>query len=155
MRSALAEATSRADRAALALGCTTSELPEAAERHARDARLSARALLDLRHELAPLLGSRLAAGDDPVPHLHRPESDMAFLGAIAAGASRAGGRVVLVTGGETPGPGVFVLAGPHEGVQRLAARLRERLGVRGGGPEGRFQGKVSGIEELVAAVRAG
>mgnify|MGYP002631472736 CR=1 FL=1 len=109
---------------------------------------------DMRAELARFLGAQLAQTQDRFAHLHRPGGDMAFLNNIGAAVARlAPDLPVFLTAAQGDGgEGVFLLLGPAEFVRKAGAPVASFLGGRGGGPPGRFQGKVAAIEELDAAL---
>jgi alanyl-tRNA synthetase len=103
---------------------------------------AARALKNLRLELATAQAIALAQASGPLVHHHQPGGDMNHLRSLASAALRADDpRVLLLTASDASGQGIFLLAGEAEGVARLGPAAAEAMGGRGGGAGGRYQGK--------------
>ena len=127
-----------------ALSTTPDGILAAVERLLADAKAQGKALKAQSRELATLLGAALEPDADGVARLHRPDGDLAFLGAVAdAARQRRPELPVLLTAGEREG--VFLLSGPEAWVSTEGPRIAERLQGRGGG-RGRYQGKAARVD---------
>ncbi len=129
------------------LSCGRDEHEVAVKRLADEVKRGARAQRDLRIELARYLGEALTRADR-VNALHRADGDMDFLRAIAEAASACrSDMLILLTGGGEKGPGVFLLKGPANEVQKIGPSIAGILEGRGGGTGTIFQGKANSIEK--------
>ena len=115
----------------------------------------------LERQLAEVTAERLAEGAEPFVEAHFEGFGMAFLQGVARALLQSRpDRVALLTGGETGGEAVFVLAaGGDSGAdaRALGSLLAQALDGRGGGSKELFQGKVAslrGREEAVGRVRS-
>lgn len=137
-----------------ALSVGPHDLADAVARLQADLKAADRDRRDLRAELAGLLGARLAETKAPFAHGHRRGADMAFLNLAAAAAQRARADlpVFLTAADSDRGEGLFLLVGPADAVKLAGPPVASFLDGRGGGPPGRFQGKVGAIERLADAL---
>ncbi len=105
----------------------------------------------LRKELAGLIGETLVQSGQP-SLLHRTDAGMDFLKAVANAALAKDPKWVgLLAGGE--GPGVFLLVGPQDLLNRVGPQVAALLGGRGGGAGGMFQGKAESFDQLPQALK--
>ncbi|KAL4660476.1 alanyl-tRNA editing protein Aarsd1-like isoform X3 [Arapaima gigas] len=74
--------------------------------------------------------------------LHRKDGDNEFMNIIANEISTED-TIVFLTVGEEKGPGLFLLAGPVDVVDKFGSRVAELLKGKGAGKKGRFQGKAN------------
>lgn len=114
----------------------------------KDAAREQRALMA---DLADGLGSGLGADAGRAAGLHRDGVDLKFLNAVAGAAlRRTPETLLLLTTGEPEG--MFLLAGPADRVADLGPEVAARLGGRGGGAKGRFQGRATDTTERHAVI---
>lgn len=123
------------------LSCGPTEHHNAIDRLQQTTKSQARTIRQTQEELATLLGGQLAGQSSP--HLHRPDGDMHVLRTAANAATNADPtRVFFFTG-----DGVFLLAGPADRVAETGPQVATILQSRGGGRQGRFQGKLASLTE--------
>ncbi len=60
---------------------------------------------------------------------------------------------MLLAGNNGKGAGCFLLAGPAQVVDGLGKVLAAAIGGRGGGRNGKFQGKAKQLENVPAAIK--
>jgi Ser-tRNA(Ala) deacylase AlaX len=115
----------------------------AIERATADARDASRRLKAAEAELAGFVAERLATTPGPVIAAHREGADLRVLQGLAAAlAPRRPDALLFLTADD----GSFLLAGDPDAVARLGPEVATRLGGRGGGGKGRFQGKAERID---------
>jgi hypothetical protein len=130
------------------LKCGVDDHTSSVKRLLEDAKQAGRARRALMSELGVLLGQQLAASGTGC--LHRPESDLGLLRAIADACAAAGGPArVLLTGGESDG--VFLLVAPDSVLKAVSSTVLDLLSARGGGRGGRMQGKSTDLSARMAA----
>jgi misacylated tRNA(Ala) deacylase len=122
-----------------------------AERLRRQLKDAGRAQKSLLSELCVLLGEGLGGAGEAAVALHRPAGDLASLQAIASAAQRAHPELCLLLTAGSGRDGVFLICGPPQLVATVAPAIAARLGGRGGGARGRYQGKASDLEQRGAA----
>ena len=88
--------------------------------------------------------------------LHRADSTVKFLSRVASEFSslapaEGSATCLLLTCGNEKGAGNFLLSGPAEKVKTLGPKVAAVLGGRGGGRNGRFQGRVKNLSALSQA----
>ena len=132
------------------LSCGPKDHQAAIERLKADQRQAASSLKRLHKELADALAGELAS--QPGPGLvHRPEADMAFLQTVARSYQKLQpDGWALMCAGERQG--VFVLVGPADRIADVGPELAGKLGGRGGGGAGLYQGKADRLDKRQAAV---
>jgi misacylated tRNA(Ala) deacylase len=128
------------------LSCGPPEHLEAAQRLFDEQRVQGRELRRLGGELAEALAASLVAQPaDGLAHLHQDADDLSMLQAIARSTLHLRpDLLVLLTGGEPDG--CFLLAGPTDLVARLGPVLLPLVSGRGGGAQGRFQGRAQRLD---------
>jgi len=152
-RRAHVAATAREHALSAALTAGTEEHVAAVEKLLEQVKAGAKARRGLLQELAGFLGASLAGSTEAAVHLHRPEAEPAMLKAIADAALEIRpDLLILLTGGDADGAGVFLVAGPVEHVSRVGPAIAAALHGRGGGRSGRYQGKAQALREVAAAV---
>ena len=105
---------------------------------------------------AAAMRARLAGGER-VLHARRASADAEFLRALASSLDAPlaeAGALLLVTIGEGDADGSFFLAGPPPVVEAASAAVATMLEGRGGGKNGRYQGKCSNLGAAEAAAVA-
>ena len=143
VRRALGEALETHQQVGAVLSASASGLVSAVTRLADESKARAKLVGALHRELATHIGAQLAASDEAVLTLHRPDGDLPFLDSVTRAARRQGSNQwVLLTAGLGE-EGVFLVEGPPERVAELRAEILETLAARGGGRPGRLQGKAS------------
>eukprot|EP00658_Telonema_sp_P-2_P061791 TRINITY_DN5045_c0_g1_i3.p1 TRINITY_DN5045_c0_g1~~TRINITY_DN5045_c0_g1_i3.p1 ORF type:complete len:434 (+),score=98.15 TRINITY_DN5045_c0_g1_i3:197-1498(+) len=130
------------------LGCRPDDLEERVGSLLSGSKAQSQALKRLTAELVTLEGETLSvqAAESPVVLHHAAlAADMDRLCSLASVlADKAPEALFVLTAGEGK-DGVFVLSGPAELVNQVGKTVAEMLGGRGGGRNGRFQGKGSGM----------
>ena len=128
----------------------------------QDVKEYARKVKALEDEVAQMLVQSLkvqeAQADDAVAKvclMHRTDDTIKFLGRLASEfykLSPDGSETcLLLSCGNEHGAGNFLLAGPAEKVKTLGPKVAAALGGRGGGRNGRFQGRVKNLSALPQA----
>ena len=129
----------------------------------QDAKEYARKVKALEDEVALMLVQTLklqeAQTDDAgakVCLMHRTDDTLKFLGRLASefyklSTPDGSNTCLLLSCGDEHGAGNFLLAGPVEKVKMLGPKVAAVLGGRGGGRNGRFQGRVKNLSALPEA----
>lgn len=138
------------------------DLVSLVEKLQEDLKQAARRAQHGQAELAGLVGRELAqeglaegaSAEGAALHLHRPGVDLKFLGRVAAEVTsrRPETLLLLTTGAAETGPGLFLLVGPAQKVKEAGPPVASLMEGRGGGPPGRYQGKVGELGHLEDAV---
>jgi len=134
------------------LSCGTDKHAETVAKLAEESKKISRELKIAQTELARRIGESLKPENGIAFH-HTPTADMEYLMRIADSARKAFPEsLVLITGGEEKGSGIFLLAGGEEEVKSAGHGVAEILGGRGGGSHGIFQGKALKMENRRDAI---
>jgi len=134
------------------LSCGPDRHAETVMKLAEESKKISRELKTAQMELAGRIGESLKPENGIAFH-HTPTADMEYLRQIADSVMNAHpGALVLVTGGDEKGAGIFLLAGGEEEVKSAGTGVTEILGGRGGGSHGIFQGKALKMENRPDAI---
>jgi Ser-tRNA(Ala) deacylase AlaX len=119
-----------------------------------DARKTAeRELRHLQKELTEAWGVALAAEGTGTALFVRENADMKMLQGVAGAFARARpDRLALLVAPDPKGAGMFLLVGPTDRVAAVGPEVASRLGGRGGGARGRFQGRASALGQAAEVV---
>lgn len=135
---ALREGAERDRRLSELLSGPPERFEESLRRWKEDLHQQLRRAEALEAELGARLGAEAREAGEPV-WIHRPGAAMSALLVIAEAAGPAS-RVLLTGGGEET---IFLVSGEPGFVGRLGPEVAARLGGRGGGRPGRYQGKAA------------
>lgn len=135
----LRAATAVLREAGAALSRPPAEVAAGVERLLSEQKALVKGRDELQDELLELHAAPLAG--EGGGYLHRASGDLAWANRLAGALSRAdpGARLLVTLGPDEDA--TFLLAGPREWVDAAKGSLLAALGVKGGGPPGRVQGK--------------
>ncbi len=139
------EWTSRDGELAELLTCSPSDFVASVTKLQGQNKELARAGRVLRAELAGRISGDILRCQTAVVALHLDDDDVAFLNTIANEVADAKLLILI-------GRGVFLVAGPAPIVEVVGPQVRDKLGARGGGRGGRFQGKVPAGADIDGAL---
>ena len=159
----LSAALSREAALSKELSCGGDRHVERVVKLKQDSKEAGRKVKALEDEVACMLVQTLklqeAQADDATSKvclLHRADSTVKFLSRVASEFSslapaEGSATCLLLTCGNEKGAGNFLLSGPAEKVKCLGPKVATLLGGRGGGRNGRFQGRVKNLSALSQA----
>ena len=116
------------------------------EKLSKDSKMHRKQSEKLSEELAILHAASLRSSSSPILAVHRPTPDAQFSLTLQRELGEEK-RPLLLTMGEA-GAAQFVFRGEEEVVDRLGKEVTERLGGKGGGKNGRVQGKFSDVSKV-------
>lgn len=148
---ALQSANSTDTQLTTLLSCPPSLFPAMVEKLAKEARTQRKYAERLAEELGQEHGVKLSQSTDSVLQLHRETPDGEYKGALLR-ALQDDKRALLLTMG-AQGSAQFLLHGPPSLVDALGKRVADILGGKGGGKDGRYQGKFSDLGKREIAVQ--
>ncbi|MEW6744752.1 MAG: alanyl-tRNA editing protein [Planctomycetota bacterium] len=135
------------------LRCGPDQYAEAIERLQQETRETARTINTLKREVAGFAGAELAGSAATAAHAHRDGADLDMLRAMANAALEKRPDIrLLLTGTDSRGDNVFLVAGPNEVVAAAGPEIASLLSGRGGGGSGFFQGKAGSLERAAEAM---
>jgi misacylated tRNA(Ala) deacylase len=143
----------RVERELTAVLCASSSEHAALVRKLHtEARATGKTLTKTQEELAALLAERAVAAGG-VASLLREEADFPLAAFVDAVKARAPNALGLAAAGEKGAAGQFVVFGPEALVAELGPKVAQLLEGKGGGRQGKFQGKSQSLARFGDALK--